>query len=58
MKETIFKRFLGAGFYLKREGENYWLGHQREDGITRIRIQKETYQTLLKERYARKGKTG
>lgn len=52
MKEVFYKRFLGLGFYVKREGESYWLGHQRPDGIDRIRITKEIYQGLLNERKA------
>lgn len=47
MREIFYKRFLGGGFYVKREGDSYWLGHARQDGISRIRITKEIYQGLL-----------
>lgn len=47
MREVFYKRFLGGGFYVKREGDSYWLGHARQDGISRIRITKEIYQGLL-----------
>lgn len=51
--DVLFKRYLGLGFYLKREGDNYWLGHKtegREGGIQRIRISKTAYDELMKVR--------
>jgi hypothetical protein len=51
-KEVFFKRYLGNGFYLKREGEGYWLGHEtvtgRDSTVKRIRISKEAYDELMK----------
>lgn len=51
--EVFFKRYLGLGFYLKREGDSYWLGHKtegREGGIKRIRISKAAYAELMQVR--------
>lgn len=52
--DTLYKRFLGGGFYVKREGESYWLGHQTKDGVSRIRVRKETYDALSEELSERK----
>ena len=54
-REVFFKRFLGLGFYLKREGESYWLGHETDMGaeesrIQRVRITKTAYDELMKVR--------
>ena len=47
----IQKRFLGGGMYLKREGDDYWLGvYATKDSIRRIRISKATYETILKDK--------
>ena len=51
-REVFFKRFLGLGFYLKREGESYWLGHETDMGagesrIQRVRITKAAYDELM-----------
>lgn len=48
----IFKRFLssrGAGFYVKNEDEQYWLGHATKTTARRTRISKDLYDALLKE---------
>src|SRR4029077_4728784 len=44
--DALYKRFLGGGLYVRREGENYWLGHEEKNGMSQrqIRIRKETYQ--------------
>ena len=50
-REVFFKRYLGLGFYLKREGDSYWIGHKiegRGGGIKRIRISKAAYVELMK----------
>jgi len=55
--EVFFKRYLGLGFYLKREGEGYWLGHEtegREGGIRRVRISKAAYDELMKVYHAQR----
>jgi hypothetical protein len=52
-REVFSKRYLGLGFYLKREGESHWLGHEtegREGGIRRVRITKAAYDELMKVR--------
>ena len=54
-REIIFKAWIGAGFYLKREGESYWLGHETDMGagesrIQRVRITKAAYDELMKVR--------
>ena len=54
-REIIFKAWIGAGFYLKREGESYWLGHETDMGagesrIQRVRITKTAYDELMKVR--------
>lgn len=54
-REVFFKRWIGAGFYLKREGESYWLGHETDMGegesrVQRVRISKAAYDELLKVR--------
>lgn len=45
------KRFLRAGFYVKKEGHGYWLGHYCEEKmkVVRMRISPLTYKMLLKE---------
>lgn len=52
LNKNCFKRYLGNGFYLKREVDNHWLGHEttsgRDSTIKRIRISPEAYQELMK----------
>lgn len=51
-QDVLFKRYLGMGFYLKREGDAHWLGHERRDRrdsmVQRVRISKEAYDELMK----------
>jgi hypothetical protein len=54
-REIIFKACIGAGFYLKREGNSYWLGHETDMGegesrVQRVRITKAAYDELMKVR--------
>lgn len=58
MREVFYKRFLSGSFYVKREGDNYWLGHYSEDRSSAelMRITKETYVRLLAERALRRAK--
>lgn len=46
-----YKRFLGGGIYVKREDDDYWLGvYVTKDSIRRIRISRETYETILRDK--------
>jgi hypothetical protein len=51
--DKIVKRFLGpgagVGFFVKQEGELYWLGFQTEVSSFRRQISKELYGALMKE---------
>lgn len=45
----VYKRFIGAGMYVKREDDSYWLGHYcTKNDVVRTRISKEVYEGLLR----------
>ena len=51
MKTGICKRFIGGNMYVKREDGSYWLGvYLTKDSIRRIRISKETYDQILRDK--------
>lgn len=51
--ETVSKRYLNRGatmgFYVKREGDSFWLGFSTPGSIHRTRISKTLYQALMQE---------